>query len=109
MQQPGHLRQRSRFAVEAISPARCTATGRAPVWGASLIDDINRLGLLLLDWQRVADNARNTLFPAAAACRRAERALLDGEAPSAEPVAITATGAARPAGRCDHPQTGLDP
>jgi len=67
-----------------------------PSWGASLIDDIYRLGLLLLDWQRVADNARHALRPAAAACRRAERALRDGAAASGEPVAISATGAARP-------------
>jgi multidrug resistance protein MdtO len=65
-------------------------------WDASLIDDIHRLGLLLLDWQRVADKARDALLPAAAACRRAERALLDGAAASGEPVAINATGAARP-------------
>jgi multidrug resistance protein MdtO len=69
---------------------------RRPVWGASLIDDIGRLGLLLLTWLRVAGDARNPLVPAAGACRRAERALQDEEAPSAEPVAITATGAARP-------------
>src|SRR3984893_5351092 len=66
------------------------------VWGASLIDDIGRLGLLLLAWLRVAGDARNPLVPAAGACHRAERALQDEEAPSAEPVAITATGAARP-------------
>ena len=35
-------------------------------------------------------------LPAAGACREAERALQDGEAPSGEPVTITATGAARP-------------
>src|SRR5271166_1395385 len=69
---------------------------RRPVWGASLIDDVARLGLLLLAWFRVEGNARNPLVPAAGACRRAERALQDGEAPSAEPVSITATGAARP-------------
>jgi multidrug resistance protein MdtO len=69
-----------------------------PSWGASLISDIHRLGLLLLDWQRVADNARGALLPAAAACRRAERALGDeaAAAASGEPVAIAATGAARP-------------
>src|ERR1700736_2710696 len=66
------------------------------VWGASLIDDIGRLGLLLLAWFRVAGDARNPLVSAAGACRAAERALQDEEAPSAEPVAITATGAARP-------------
>ena len=69
---------------------------RRPVWGASLIDEIGRLGLLLLAWLRVAGDARNPLVPAADACRAAERALQDGEAPSAEPVTITATGAARP-------------
>ena len=69
---------------------------RRLTWGASLIDEIGRLGLLLLAWFRVEGNARNPLVPAAGACRRAERALKDGEAPSAEPVAITATGAARP-------------
>jgi multidrug resistance protein MdtO len=67
-----------------------------PVWGASLIDDIARLGLLLLSWLRVEGGARNALVPAASACCEAERALQDGEAPSAEPVTITATGAARP-------------
>jgi multidrug resistance protein MdtO len=66
-----------------------------PGWSASLIDDIARLGLLLLAWLRVEDD-RNPLVPAAAACRQAERALADGEAPSREPVAVTATGAARP-------------
>ena len=67
-----------------------------PVWGVSLIDDIGRLGLLLLAWFRIEGDARNALASAAGTCRRAERALQDGEAPSAEPVAITATGAARP-------------
>ena len=67
-----------------------------PVWGASLIDEIGRLGLLLLAWLRVGGDARDPLVPAAVACRRAERALQDAEAPSAEPVAITATGATRP-------------
>jgi multidrug resistance protein MdtO len=65
-------------------------------WGASLIDDIGRLGLLLLAWLRVEGNGRNALRPAAGACRQAQRAIEDGEAPSAEPVAIAATGAARP-------------
>jgi multidrug resistance protein MdtO len=69
---------------------------RRPVWRASLIDDIGRLGLLLLGWLRVEGNDRNPLVPAAGACRRAERALKDGEAPGPEPVTITATGAARP-------------
>jgi multidrug resistance protein MdtO len=76
---------------------------RRPVWGASLIDDIGRLGLLLLAWFRVAGGVRNPLVTAVGACRRAERALQDEEAPSAEPVAITATGAARPlADRISH-------
>jgi multidrug resistance protein MdtO len=70
-----------------------------PVWGVWLIDDISRLGLLLLSWLRVEDGRRNLLAPAAGACSRAERALKDGEAPSDElVVAITATGAARPLG-----------
>jgi multidrug resistance protein MdtO len=69
---------------------------RRLAWGLSLIDDIARLGLLLLAWLRVEGDARDPLVPAANACRRAERTLEDGEAPSGEPVAITATGAARP-------------
>jgi multidrug resistance protein MdtO len=66
-----------------------------PGWSASLIDDIARLGLVLLAWLRVEDD-RNPLVPAAGVCRQAERALEDGEPSSPEPVAITATGAARP-------------
>jgi len=66
-----------------------------PGWSTSLIDDIARLGLLLLSWLRVEDD-RNPLLPAAAACRQDERVLADGEPPSPEPVAITVTGAARP-------------
>jgi hypothetical protein len=74
-----------------------------PVWGASLIDEIGRLGLLLLAWFRVAGDARNPLVSAAGACRAAERALQDRAAPSPEPVTITATGAARPlADRISH-------
>jgi multidrug resistance protein MdtO len=69
---------------------------RRPVWRASLIDDISRLGLLLLGWLRVEGNDRNPLVPAARACRRAEQALEDREAPGPEPLTITATGAARP-------------
>src|SRR5208282_2879454 len=65
-------------------------------WGVSLIDDIARLGLLLLAWLRVAGDNRQPLVPAAGACRRAEQALQDGKAPSIEPVAISAIGAARP-------------
>jgi multidrug resistance protein MdtO len=67
-----------------------------PVWRASLIDDIARLGLLLLGWLRIEGNDRNPLVQAADACRRAEQALEDREAPGPEPVTITATGAARP-------------
>lgn len=69
---------------------------RRPAWHASLIDDIARLGLLLLAWPRVEGNARHPLLPAAAACRAAERALQDGEALNGELVSITAPGAARP-------------
>ena len=68
---------------------------RRPVWSASLIDEIGRLGLLLLAWLRVG-RCPQPAVPAAVACRAAERALQDGEAPSVEPVTITATGAARP-------------
>src|SRR5690349_22839801 len=67
-----------------------------PVWGASLIDEISRLGLLLLAWLRIAGAARTPLVPAADACRAAERALQDRAAPSPEPVTITASGAAQP-------------
>ena len=67
-----------------------------PVWGASLIDEIGRLGLLLLAWFRVAGDARKPLVSAASACRAAKRALQDRAAPSPEPVTITATGAAQP-------------
>ena len=69
---------------------------RRPVWGASLIDEIGRLGLLLLAWFRVAGDARDPLAPAASFCRAAERALQAGAAPIPEPVTITATGAAQP-------------
>src|ERR1700739_1973776 len=65
-------------------------------WGASLIDHIGRLGLLLLAWLRVEGDHRQPLVPAVGACRRAEESLQDGKAPSIEPIAITATGAARP-------------
>src|SRR5262249_11597960 len=68
---------------------------RRPVWGVSLIDDVARLGLLLLAWLRVEDD-RHPLVAAAGACRQAERALQDGEPSGPEPLAITATGAARP-------------
>src|SRR5215472_5677389 len=66
-----------------------------PLSSASLIDDIAQLGLLLLAWLRLEDD-RSPLVPAAGACRQAERALDDGEPASPEPIAITATGAARP-------------
>jgi multidrug resistance protein MdtO len=69
---------------------------RRPIWPASLIDDIGRLGLLLLAWLRVEGSNRNPLVPAADACTRAESVLEDGEALGPEPVAITATGAAHP-------------
>ena len=74
------------------------AAGRRRLaWGTLLIDHIGRLGLLLLAWPRVEGDNRQPLVPAAGACRRAEQALLqDGKAPTGEPVAITATGAARP-------------
>src|SRR5262249_27716365 len=68
---------------------------RRPAWGVSLIDDVARLGLLLLAWLRVEDD-RHLLAPAAGACRQAERALQDGEPLSPEPLAIAATGAAPP-------------
>src|SRR6201987_1317684 len=55
---------------------------RRPVWSASLIDEIGRLGLLLLAWFRVAGDARTPLVSAAGACRHAERALQDRAAPS---------------------------
>jgi multidrug resistance protein MdtO len=69
---------------------------RQPTWGASLIDDIGRLVLLLLAWLRVPGNTRDPLAPAVGVCRAAERALRTGEAPSTELPAIAATGAARP-------------
>jgi multidrug resistance protein MdtO len=67
-----------------------------PGWSASLIDDIARLGLLLLAWLRVEGNNRKPLAPVADVCWRAEAALQGREAPNVVPVAITATGAARP-------------
>jgi multidrug resistance protein MdtO len=69
---------------------------RIPVPSVSLIDEIRRLGLLLIGWLRVEDNARDALAPAAAFCRVAASALRKGEAPRADPAAIAATGAARP-------------
>src|SRR5215469_1302398 len=67
-----------------------------PVWRASLIDDIARLGHLLLGWLRIEGDSRSPLLPAAGFCRQAERALEDRDALGPEPVTITATGAARP-------------
>ncbi len=69
---------------------------RRPVWGASLIDEIGRLGLLLLAWLRVAGDARKPLVSAASVCRAAERVLQDRAAPIPEPIPITAAGAAQP-------------
>jgi multidrug resistance protein MdtO len=69
---------------------------RQPTWGASLIDDIRRLVLLLLAWLRVPGNTRNPLAPAVGVCRAAERALRTGEASITEPAELAATGAARP-------------
>jgi len=66
------------------------------VWGASLIDDVGRLGLLLLAWLRVEGQVRYPLVPAAAVCVAAERALRTGEAVQTEPATITVAGAARP-------------
>lgn len=72
-------------------------SGRSrPVWAASLIDDIARLGLLLLAWLRVEGNNRQSLALAAGVCRAAEQAIEDGQAPGREPVTITASGATRP-------------
>ena len=53
---------------------------RIPVASVSLIDEIRRLGLLLVAWLRIEDNAREALAPAAAFCRAAEQALRTGEA-----------------------------
>jgi len=69
---------------------------RIPVASVSMIDEIRRLGLLLLAWLRVEDSARDALAPGAAFCRAAERALRTGEAPRAKPAVIGATGAGRP-------------
>ena len=69
---------------------------RIPVASVSLIDEISRLGLLLLAWLRIEDNARDALAPAAAFWRAAERALRTGEAPRVDSAAIAATGAAQP-------------
>src|SRR6516165_9140460 len=66
------------------------------VWGAALIDDIARLGLLLLSWLRVEGGQRNVLIPAAETCREAEKAIEVGGALRGEPVTITAVGTALP-------------
>jgi hypothetical protein len=63
----------------SISPACCAAAGGGPTWSASLIDDIGRLGLLLLAWLRIPGNTRDPLAPAVGVCRAAERALRAGE------------------------------
>ena len=69
---------------------------RQPTWGASLIDDVGRLVLLLLAWLRVPGNMRDPLAPAVGVCRAAELALRTGEAPASEPAEIAAAGAAQP-------------
>jgi len=89
------LKARPGCANCTISQACCAATHTAPS-GVSLIDAVARLGLLLLAWFRVEGNARDPLVPAVGFCRAAERALRDGEVPTADPVVITATGAAQP-------------
>jgi multidrug resistance protein MdtO len=75
-----------------------------PLWGPSLIDDVARLGVLLLTWFRIEGDAGDALVPAAGFCRAAEHALQGGgKGPIADPVVITATGAARPlAGAISH-------
>jgi multidrug resistance protein MdtO len=67
-----------------------------PLSDVSLIDDVARLGLLLLAWFRIEGDARSPLVPAARFCRAAERALNDGNAPGDNSVAIIATGVTRP-------------
>src|SRR5262249_60884949 len=69
---------------------------RVPIASVSLIDEVGRLGLLLLAWLRVKGNARDALSPAVVFCREVERAVGTGEAPREQPHAITAAGAARP-------------
>src|ERR1700738_2255030 len=56
------------------------------VWDASLIDEIGRLGLLLLAWFRVAGGARKTLVSAAGGAAAGGRALQERAAPSPETV-----------------------
>jgi multidrug resistance protein MdtO len=46
---------------------------RRPLWNASLIDEVARLGRLLLAWFRVEGDARKPLVPAVGFCRAAER------------------------------------
>jgi multidrug resistance protein MdtO len=67
-----------------------------PLWDPSLIDAITRLGLLLLAWFRIEGNAREPLVPAGGFCSAVEHALRDGEALIGDPIAIDATGPARP-------------
>jgi multidrug resistance protein MdtO len=69
---------------------------RVTVPSVSLIDEIGRLGLLLLAWARLGDDAREALAPASAFCRSAERTVGTGEALHAEAPAIVASGAAQP-------------
>jgi multidrug resistance protein MdtO len=73
-----------------------TQARRVPIANVSLIDEVGRLGLLLLAWSRVEGNTRDALSPAVVFCREAERAVRTGEAPRAQRAAIAATGAARP-------------
>ncbi len=68
---------------------------RVPVPSIPLIDEIGRLGLLLLASSRTGDNAREALIPAADFCRFAERAVRTGESLRDEPTPIAAAGAAR--------------
>jgi len=84
---------RDSTAAQAVPSRGLLHRGGPLAWGASLIDEIGRLGLLLLAWFRVAGDARKPLAPAQVACRQAERALQDEEA-ERRTVAITATGAA---------------
>jgi len=69
---------------------------RRAVVSASLIDDVSRLGQLLLAWPRVAGTDRDPLLPAARVCRAAEHRLRVDDASTIEAAAIVATGAPRP-------------
>jgi multidrug resistance protein MdtO len=71
---------------------------RIPVASGPLIDATGRLGLLLLACLKLGENTRDALRPAADFCGLAERAVRTGEAASAEPPPIVASGAARPLG-----------